>query len=200
MTVVTIKSNERIMNVWRESVKRVLPNARILEVDSEPKDVLELFQILESCKDDVLYTLPVHVIHNVDFLASLQTMDFIGFKQSGRSCMALSFFAATNKGVSAIIKFGDKRFDYDNNIDVESNVSNLVLNSLGDKVEMRTDNNTLVHTITINANQHGMIATMCGSNDIMEVLAQSRLNAFDVIPQLMETSMNDTKAVEYREN
>lgn len=199
MTIATIKTDEKIMRVWRRAIKRALPHAKIEVMESEPQDVLQLLKELEAMNDDVLYTLPVHVIHSGDFLQQLEERDFIAFKETGKPNMTTNFFAVTNAGLKKIIEFGNSRYEYDSKIDVDMNLSNLVLNALGERVEFKVDNNAFIHTLDETCKGRGMIATMCGSAVIMQIVNSAKLNMYDIIPQLMETKAQTERKVEYRD-
>lgn len=113
MTVVTLGTEDRIMSIWRREVNKAMPDAKIEVVKEQPKDIGALFEILAGLNDDVLYTLPVHVVHDANFTSLLGERDFIGFKPKGSTSMSINFFAATNNGLKKILDVSHNRFQVD---------------------------------------------------------------------------------------
>lgn len=203
MTIVTIKTDQRIIDIWEREAKKACPDANIKVLDKTPSDIIDLVNTLIQCDDDVLYTLPVHIIHSTDFTnmlhaKDLEQRDFVCFKQQGSPSIMINFFAATQFGLKKISEMAKGRFTPDTTINMDINISNLILNALGDKVEIINDNNTLVKSLSANCKEIGQIVTYCGSGEIMNIISEAKLNTFDVVSHIMNTLTQPNKNVEYR--
>lgn len=203
MTIITINSDERIIDVWKRQALNTCPDANIKVLEQSPEHIIQLFDMLVDINDDVLYTLPVHLIHSTKFTDMLSAdgpdhREFICFKQAGSPSMLINFFACTNNALKKIGELAKNRFKPDPNIQMGINVSNLVLNALGDTVEIINDNNQLVKSLPVSCNEVGQIATDCGSGEIMNMIAESKLAPADVVSHIMETLVKPNKNVEYR--
>lgn len=197
MRIVTIKTDPKIIEVWKREVGKACPDATV-EVIDEPKSVNDVLKKLESFKDDVLYTLPVHVLHDCSFLSMLKGKSFIGFKPVGSPSMTMSFFAATNEALNKILEYG-QTYVFDNKVNVDVNMSNLILNALGQDAMILLDDNSIINVLAPECKGRGSVATLCGSPEIIRLTAEAQLNTYDVVSQIMDTVSQEKKQVEYRD-
>lgn len=198
MTVVTTETDDKILSIWKMEMFNAFPEAKLEVMKDEPNSIGDLFNKLEQFNDDILYTLPVHIVHSTGFIDKLKEMDFIGFKQDNSPAMTSAFFAVTHEGILKIIDMYNNKFKVDRSLTLDMNISNLVLNALGDKVEVIYDNNILLKSLDRDLKGKGEIATFCGPNVVMQVITEAKLNIYDTVSHIMSTVASDYKQVQYR--
>lgn len=199
MKIATIRTNNEIINAWREQVKKVAPSETETVLLDELKNAQSFIDTLISLEDDVVYTLPVHTVHSLGFIESLKDHDFVGFKQSGNPQVGVDFFAATNTGLRKIRDYMKNQYQWDDKSSVDANMNNIILGALGEKAMIVLDNQKFIVERGFSTKGAGQLATNCGGSDILRMVDQAKLRVQDVIPQLMETVSSAPKKVEYRE-
>lgn len=195
MKICTSKTDENILSAYEKCagekpvILELAPNASLID----------LFDRLSEINEDVLWTHPVYVLHDISPVKELlKTYDFVIFKAQKSNEMDFSFFAAKPKALQEIL--GNlENYEFDNSVSYNSNLHNLVLNTLGKQCKLRNSNNEVIKLLDATLKGTGTIATHCGTPVILQVINSAKLIATDIIPQIMENKKNIDKQPVYHE-
>lgn len=200
--IVCVKADQRLNDLWETAVRKCSTDVDPVFLEKQCDTVIDLFgqltDLLEESGDRVVYSLPVNVVHSLEFLDRLDEFDFVGFKEAGLPAINLGFFAATKSGLERILE-ASKTYEFDEKSGVDQNATMMILNALGNKAEFKLNKNDFVSALGPMCNERGHVCTFCGPPAVMELARESRLNVTDVVENLMMNAIEGNKEVQYRD-
>lgn len=152
-----------------------------------------------SKEEQAVYVDMFTVLHDKGPLAEhLAAYDFVAFRQHGSPFISMNIFAGNKAAFEKLAK-ESKEYKGDNTLPVEANWNNMVLNTIGDKCLVIPDNNLFVKSLKADCKGKGQIATNAMGNEIMQVVSEAKLNAYDVAGNLLANLKEDYREPVYED-
>lgn len=184
------------MQQWREMA--LATGFNIVEIDPDKcHDFKELLIALEDIGDDVIYCHAVMALHNLDIITSMmEQYDGVVMMQQGSPYVGLELLALTRDGLRTLIDYAQRRYHDDAKIPQDANIHTMILHALGQRLYIAHDDGTMITRAT-DARHRGVIATYCAGDDVMQRITGAKLDAYDVIANIMENVSRSAREVEY---
>ncbi len=139
------------------------------------------------------------VLHDKGVLTEqLTAYDFVAFRQHGSPFISMNVFAGNKAAFEKLAK-ESKEYKGDNTLPIEANWNNMVLNTIGDKCLVIPDNNLFVKTLKADCKGKGQIATNVMGNELMQIISEAKLNAYDVAENLLANLKEDYREPIYED-
>lgn len=172
----------------------------IVEIEPDKcHDFKELLIQLEDIGDDVIYTHAVMAIHNINYITSvMDKYDCVVLMQQGSPYVGLELIALTRSGLRTLVDYAYKRYHEDGRVAQDANIHTMILHAMGRRVYLMHDDGTMITRAT-DARNKGVIATYCAGDDVMQRVSVAKLDAYDVIANIMQNVSRSAKEVVYSE-
>lgn len=164
-------------------------------------DQYDIPGILETLanEEQAAYVDTFTVLHDKGELTEqLTAYDFVAFRQHGSPFISLNVFAGNKAAFEKLAK-ESKEYKGDNTLPIEANWNNMVLNTIGDKCLVIPDNNLFVKTLKADCKGKGQIATNVMGNELMQIISEAKLNAYDIAENLLANLKEDYREPIYED-
>lgn len=179
------------------AVKKTIPDIEFLEREESMPD--KLFQIMS--KNDTAYFIDPFTLLTPEGFEAIskfeqdETKDFMCLRKAGDPFISMVLFGGKSEALN-ILASEAKAFIGDQSIPFAANLSNLILETLGNRVQIYKETQQLTPIVTPASNKTGIVVAFA-NDQINSLIGNAKLNAYDVYENEILNYINGRKEVSY---
>lgn len=179
------------------TIKKAIPDIEFLEREQTMPD--KLFQIMS--KNDTAYFIDPFALLTPEGFEVIskfeqdETKDFMCLRKAGDPFISMVFFGGKSEALN-ILASEARAFIGDQSIPFAANLSNLILETLGNSVQIFKETQQSTPIVTPASNKTGIVVAFA-NEQINSLIGNAKLNAYDVYENEILNYINGRKEVSY---
>lgn len=181
------------------AIKKAIPDIEFLEREQTMPD--KLFKIMADAQSDSAYFIDPFTLLTPEGFEAIskfeqdETKDFMCLRKAGDPFISMVFFGGKSEALN-ILASEARAFIGDQSIPFAANLSNLILETLGNRVQIYKETQQLTPIVTPASNKTGIVVAFA-NEQINSLIGNAKLNAYDVYENEILNYINGRKEVSY---